>query len=107
MILTETQRAALIKEIEANYCHNERDLFELRKDDIRMAIYNYDTPMYSQQTDGNDLRIFYGLVRLNESGKRQKTLLGTINGVIVSECFSVEQAKIDLESIISSTNDIV
>ena len=32
-------------------------------------------------------------------------MLGTINGVIVSECFSVEQAKSDLESIISSTND--
>jgi hypothetical protein len=107
MILTETQRTSLLKEIEANYCHNERDVFDLRKDDIRMAIYNYDTPLYSRQIDGNDLRIFYGLVRLNESGKRQKTLLGTINGVIVSECFSVEQAKIDLESIISSTNDIV
>lgn len=102
MILTETRRAALIKEIEANYCHNERDVFDLRKDDIRMAIYNYDKPMYSQHIDGNDLRIFYGLVRLNESGKRQKTLLGTINGVIVSECFTAEQVKSELESIISN-----
>lgn len=102
MILTETQRAALIKEIEANYCHNVRDIFDLRKDDIRMAIYNEYDPMYQREVDGNDVRIFFGLIRLNESGKRQKTLLGTINSVIVSECFTAEQVKSELESIIKT-----
>jgi hypothetical protein len=92
--LNEAQANKLQKEIESKYVTDKPiELFSKEKDDIRMALFNYENPIAEKNSNGVNLRIATGLIRTNEEGVREKTYLLYADGKIVGEFYSVDDVK--------------
>ena len=92
--LNEAQANKLQKEIESKYVTDKTiELFSKEKDDIRMAMFNYENPIAEKNSNGVNLRIATGLIRTNEEGVREKTYLLYADGKIVGEFYSVDDVK--------------
>lgn len=86
--LTEKERVDLQKEIESNYTNNSLEVFNKKKDDIRMRVFNYNEPLMSRILNGVDLRVAEGLIR-----DKKKTYLLYADGVIIGEFYSTDDIK--------------
>lgn len=90
--LNKKQAEDLKDEIEANYISFDKDdkldLFNRKKQDIKMNLFNYDNPIAEKDVNGVNLRIVQGFVR-----NQQQTYLLYADGEIIGEFYSVKDIK--------------
>jgi hypothetical protein len=92
-LLNESKATELQTEIENNYTGNSTEMFNGKKDDIRLNAFNYDNPVLEMTSNGVNLRVASGLIRTNENGFREKTWLLYADGKVAGEFYSVKDIK--------------
>lgn len=90
-LLTEQQSIDLQTEIESYY--SDTPEFGDQNRDIRQNLFNYENPIAEKDSNGVNLRIAEGLLRIGEDGKNRKSFLLYADGKIVGEFDSVDKAK--------------
>ena len=90
-LLTEQQSIDLQTEIESYY--SDTPEFGDQNRDIRQNLFNYENPIAEKDSNGVNLRIAEGLLRIGEDGKNRKSFLLYADGKIVGEFDSVDNAK--------------
>lgn len=89
-LLCDKQAKELQLEIESNYINGDlTQHFNRQKDDIRMHLFNFDTPLCQRVFNGITLKITMGLIR-----NKRKTYLLYADGKIIGEFYSVNVIKI-------------